>query len=320
MTFRIALLTAACLCAAFAGPSAFAEDAKQPEVPFLGGFLRESHVLYPLEQGDWKMRDEHRYDAQEAGVSVRFSRDDDKTGWIDVFFYPVGVLDAAAVERMAEAEKQELVAAWGSAMQDPKDITALSKFDVARPDDKDGKDPIVARSLDFAFERDGAMRSSAMVFAVDRMYAIKFRYTALQEKVSREKARSDLDAFARGFLPRLDIESTGQCWNPAPIEGLAKGAPAPKDAMITTSEDGTPSVWLLSDRVVARDPDGPGAKVMQILGMAMQERLYKGCTGADPIQPTVPKGMREVRFENKAPGVEQSPSERPIRVGRSGLG
>ncbi|MBX9403742.1 hypothetical protein K4L06_20745 [Lysobacter sp. BMK333-48F3] len=297
------------------GAAAAPEPSKQA---FLGGFLRQSHVVYPLRSGGWEMQAEKRYDQQEAGASVRFERAGDDSGWIDVFFYPVGVSSDADTAKMADAERRALLDTWGKSMAGPQDMTALSRFSVpikhdARAEPASGSsaadDDIAAYALDFAYVRDGKALSSAMVFAIDRMYAIKFRYSAETAKYPRARVRQDLEAFARDMLTRLDIGSSGGCWSPPPVETLAKGAPVPQKAMATTSVKGEAVAWVLSDRVVMRDPSQADAAKLQTLAMFLQGRLYRGCTGAEPSLPEVKDGMRELRFEYRSG--ESAPADRP---------
>ncbi|NUO77327.1 MAG: hypothetical protein HOQ32_15120 [Lysobacter sp.] len=256
------------------------EAAKPSPPPFLGGFLRESHVVYPLKLDGWEMAGEQRYDSQEAGASVRFQHAKDKSGWIDVFFYPVGVLSGAEIAEIAGTERQSLLDAWGKAMPDPQDMPGLTEFKL--PVGESGRSAQAARSggiaayaVDFGFTRDGKALNSAMVFAVDRMYAIKFRYSTDAAKISRAQVRQDLERFARQLLPRLEITSTGGCGSSSK-KSLSKGgqdAPAPQ---------------------------------------------YDGCAGAEPMHPDVKDGMRELRFEYRVS--DPAPADRPLRARRSGTG
>ena len=88
------LMGAACgLATLFASaPAAAAAADTQAERPFLGGFLQESRILYPLTIGPWVARDEHLYEQAEAGASVRYQHGDLRDRWIDVYFYPAGVV------------------------------------------------------------------------------------------------------------------------------------------------------------------------------------------------------------------------------------
>lgn len=194
------------------------------ESPLLGGFLRESHVVYPLAVPDgWKMLGEQRYDAPEHGASVRYHREGDKSGWMDVFYYPVGALAADALAEMADTERSNLVTTWEDALTG-EPITRLTTFNVST-----GRPApyfiVKAYATDFSYlHRDNKKSyNSAMVLMVDRLYAIKLRYSADAETRSREEVVKEAQHFARQLLPQVEISSTGQCGAP----GMAiNGKPA----------------------------------------------------------------------------------------------
>ncbi len=254
---------------AIAKPDSRIDASAPPAALFLGEFLRESHVLYPLKLDGWEMQGERRFDTQQAGALVRFQRSGDVSGWIDVFFYPIGVLTDEQVANRASAERQALLEAWGESMAGPLDMSALKTFVVqVDSESKSGKaikeDGITAYTLDFAYAHDGKPRSSAMVFTVDRMYAIKFRYSAQASEFTRARVRGELEQFAQHMLRRVEISSSGGCWSTSPAAH------------------------------------------------------FEGCTGAEPFQPEVKDGMRELRFEYRAS--ESNPVERPLRAKRFGTG
>ncbi|BCT93559.1 hypothetical protein LYSHEL_25830 [Lysobacter helvus] len=295
-----------------------AQDAK--DVPFLGGMLRESHIVYPLKVGDWGFVGEHRYDDQAAGVSVRFARQGDNAGWIDVYFYPVGVVSDDDLPKFAEMERRTLEDTWLS-KTGTGDIKPLATSVVKRKVNKDTNVPITTFATDFEYTYEGQHRNSAMVVAVDRLYAIKFRYSALADHASRNEVRRDIEAFAHTLLPTLDIGSSGACWDPPPIEVLAADAPDPEDGVLaTTKVDDVVTTFAMRDRVLTRrSQDDPSATLMQMMVMSMTGRLYDGCTGKDSQLPEVPEGMREVRFEYRAPDAAPLQAE-PMRARRAGVG
>jgi hypothetical protein len=189
--------------------------------PFLGGFLQESHVVYPLNVGNWSMQGEQRYDEPEWGASVRYQRKGDTTGWIDAYFYPVGVLSADGVKQMAATERKSLVDTWAKEISG-EPMTPLTSLvipvvdgAVVPADQHPRAKAINAQALDFTYVRDDTTYSSAMVFMVDRLYAIKFRYSAEVKTLTRGQLRRDVEAFARQLVPQLDISSTGKCGAPA---------------------------------------------------------------------------------------------------------
>jgi hypothetical protein len=192
-----------------------------PAAPFLGSFLHESHIVYPLAVPEgWEVLGEQRYDAPEQGASVRYHRVGDKSGWIDVFYYPVGALNAEQLAKMADTERRNLVTAWEDALTgDP--ITRLTTFTV--PTGRPAPYFIVtAYATDFSYlHRDNKKPyHSAMVLMVDRLYAIKLRYSADADVRSREEVVKETQHFARQLLPQVEISSTGQCGAP---EGVVNG-------------------------------------------------------------------------------------------------
>ena len=158
-----------------------------------------------------------------------------------------------------------------------------------------------------------------MVFAVHNLYAVKFRYTVDEKASDRVATREALVQFARALFASLDIDSTGTCWVPMPIEKLEEGAPAPTTFDMKTDVDGKPSTWVLSDRVIARDPTSLDATMSQVLGRAMVMGDITGCSEPSDEQRTAPKGMRVLRMEYTPPGEKSGPSDR-LRPARSGLG
>ncbi|WP_421568827.1 hypothetical protein [Stenotrophomonas sp. PD6] len=188
--------------------------------PFLGGFLQESHVVYPLNVGSWSMQAEQRYDEPEWGASVRYQRKGDTTGWIDAYFYPVGVLSTEEIEQMAASERKNLSDTWVKEISGAP-MTPLTTFvipiegAVVPAEQHPRAKEINAQALDFTYVRNDTTYSSAMVFMVDRLYAIKFRYSAEVKTLTRDQLRRDVESFARQLVPQLDISSTGKCGAPA---------------------------------------------------------------------------------------------------------
>lgn len=230
------------------------EDA--PLMPFLGGFLRESHVVYPLKvPTGWVMMSEHRYDELESGASVRFHREGDSSRWMDVYFYPIGAINKQQLEQLAGAEREQLVTVWKDAVTGAP-LSPLGSFSV--PLKSDASTPgsranaITGYAADFTYthRENGKRYNSVLVFMVDRLYAIRLRYSAEAEKLNRDQVRKEAEAFARNLLLKVEIISTGNC-----------GAPA----------------------------------------RALEGEIAEGCVGEEPVQPLVPEGYRELRFEYPAP-------------------
>lgn len=146
---------------------------------------------------------------------------------------------------------------------------------------------------------------------------MKARYSVLAQSMSRDDVRERLERFATEIHPLLQISSTGGCWAPLPVEPLVD--PVPEGAVFTIDRDGVPTEYVYPDRVLARDPASPSARVAMMLGMAHQERLYSGCDGAEPLNPDVPQGKREIRIEYVPPGDGPAP-EAIRRSRRAGVG
>lgn len=305
-------------------PPAIADDAStEKDVPFLGGFLRETWVRYPTKVGEWETIGERRYDTPDAGVSVRFERKGDETGRIDVFFYPIGVQTANQQAQYAEAERASLRESWREHMADPDDITPLSTIVIPMPaqrEDNPRSEGITARVTDFAYEREDTRYNSAMLFAIHRMYAVKLRYSIGENASSRARVRDTLEGFARQLFPALSIDSTGECWALPSVEVLPEGAPDPEGALATTSIDGKTATWVFADRVVVRKSGQADAPLSQILAMSLSGRLIDGCEAPSDTVPVAPEGTRYLHMEYPAPDEQTAPPGEPMRPARSGLG
>lgn len=180
--------------------------------PFLGGVLRATSVVYPVQVADWKAVGERRYDSVGAGASVRYQRDGREHGWIDVYFYPVGRLEPHERARLVESERSGLLEARKGAMARKDDMSRIDSLRFTVPAlGEGGSDHLEASAMDFGFHRDGKQYSSVMILALDRLYAIKLRYSVETSTASRKKARRELEEFAGVLLPQLDIVSSGTC-------------------------------------------------------------------------------------------------------------
>ena len=62
------------------------------DVPFLGGFLRDTSIIFPERIGSWEFVYENRFDEAPYGASLRYQKPNDSTGWIDVYLFPVGIV------------------------------------------------------------------------------------------------------------------------------------------------------------------------------------------------------------------------------------
>lgn len=304
------LVAIALLALALSSATANAGDApgaaREPgaAVPFLGGFLQQTRILYPLRVNGWSAQGEKRYDAQRDGVSVRYMLADADEQWIDVFFYPAGVIDTAQWKATATAEHAGIADARRKSGFEV-DMGRLSGFRIGTRGSS-----VEGYASDLAFRKGGERFSSALVLAYDRLYTVKARLSAPSDVLSRRQARKALESFFRALWPELAITSHGHCWMPLPIEQLHAVPPA-AGVVATQAQDGTVNAYLLRDRVLAANPQAPEAHAMMLLGMAMQGRMYDGCEPADSVVPAAAEGQREIRIEywpEPAGGAENAPS------------
>jgi hypothetical protein len=345
MSMRRAL---AAIALVFVGQAAYAAGSGE-RVPFLGGFIQETRIVYPLSVDGWSANGEKRYDDPEHGVSVRYVRDGVDDRWIDVFFYPVGVVTPAEVAKIVQHERDSLAGTWAREPNLPPELSPLRTFDFPRalaPEARDAGSPVVpanavhparpvanggddaamageetgtAHSMDLVFGPAGKRRNSAMVMAASRMYMVKTRFSVLGDAMEREAVRAYLERFTTDLVRSTGIDSTGACWQPLPVSALPPGQPPPEGAVLTLSQDGVATTFVYADRVLARDPTSPAAQVAITLGMVRAGRSYDGCVDSRPRNPSVPEGSREIRIEYRVPGGDAPPAPR-LRTVRTGLG
>ncbi len=199
-----------------------AEDAAPSDLTvFLGDFLRGTSVVYPMQVGQWQAVDERRYDDVLGGASVRFERPGDKTGWIDLYFYPAGVQEPAQRREAAEGEREALLDARREQMASERDMSPLQSMVVPVASlGPGGPARVDANVLDFLYSHEGTAYSSVMVFAIDRMYAIKLRYSVEATAASRQQARREAETFFKALLPGVEITSFGSCGGVPPEDQL----------------------------------------------------------------------------------------------------
>lgn len=190
-----------------------ADDAGPPDrTVFLGDFLRGTSVVYPLQVGQWQAVNERRYDDVLGGASIRFERPGDQSGWIDLYFYPAGVQEPAQQRTTAEGEREALLDARREKMASERDMSALRSMVVPVASlGPGGPAQVDAHVLDFRYSHEGTAYSSVMVFAIDRMYAIKLRYSVEATAASRPQARREAETFFRTMLSGVEITSFGSC-------------------------------------------------------------------------------------------------------------
>ena len=321
MSFRYKR-TCLLLLMALAAPAAVAEiptppitGSVQAQTPFLGGFLKETRVIYPLQVAEWQAQGEHLYDEQELGASVRYMHNRDKDRWMDLYFYPGGILTN---ERLVEAmestlEGMRLSAGYSAADVDPIKPIVFTQGSGAQ------KQKITAYTTSMRLVREGQTYHSAMVMLVSNLYFIKGRFSVEEKSLSRRGAQKQLEKFMAAVVRESTLRSTGDCWMPPPIlekAVLTKGAPG---QLASTDKEGVLSAVAYADRVEALDARSPEAIVMQFLSMPMSGRLVPGCGPVEDMNPEVPKGMREIRLEFGAPSGDKGNQSVPLRTRATGV-
>jgi hypothetical protein len=286
------------------------------EVPFLGGFLTETRILYPLRLGDWEARGERRYEQAELGVSVRYQHRHHRDRWVDVYFYPGGVLEDGRLLRETQGTLESI-----------RDHGGYSDVDVTPPHDYrvsigSGKQRrhVPAHAVAMSLRRDGKDYSSAMVLLAKDLYFIKGRFSAEADVMKPARVQSQLQALMEQLVRDTTVLSTGACWMPPPIVQVASLDDKADGGLMSTRRDGDLRVVAHADRIDALEPDAPEAKVMQLMSMTASGRGIQGCNPPEDMTPDVPPTHREIRFEYRAPDGRSDGSTPRLRGRRLGVG
>lgn len=195
---------------------AMAQDDNAPAPPFLGGFLKETRIVYPLRIGDWEAQGEHLYDQPELGASVRYRHRGHADRWIDLYFYPAGVLPPERLQVDTQRLLDELRAAIGQPdYYSEGDFDAPRMFMIALAqgdhDSDDGNSAIQARSAGMRLARESSAYHSALVLLVRNLYYVKGRYSVDADALSRDETRAQLETFMTEAVHATDITSSGDC-------------------------------------------------------------------------------------------------------------
>lgn len=314
LSLLMALAAPATLAVAQA-PAAPDAGSAQTQTPFLGGFLKETRVIYPLRIAEWQAQGEHLYEQQELGASVRYMHNLQKDRWMDLYFYPAGILTN---EQLAEAmestlEGMRLSAGYSAADVDPIKPVVFTQGGGAQ------KQKITAYTTSMRLVREGQTYHSAMVMLVSDLYFIKGRFSVEEKSLSRRETQKQLEKFMAAVVRESTLHSTGDCWAPPPIvekAALIKDAPG---QLMATDKDGVLSAVAYADRVEALDARSPEAIAMQFISMPTSGRLIPGCGPAEDMNPEVPKDMREIRLEFGAPSGDKGNQSVPLRTRATGV-
>lgn len=318
------------ICLIVLAPSAHAQGAvaedvgTQAPVPFLGGFLKETRVIYPLRVDDWEAGGEHRYDQAELGVSVRYQQGKRRDRWVDVYFYPAGAVPPSQLDRDVSQTLEGIrthAGTPGGYQQLAIDPVQPFAFELG-PSER--RQRIEGRSVSLRFEKDGRAYHSAMVLLVKDLYYVKGRFSAQAEAVSRDGVQSQLERMIEALLRETVVVSTGDCWSPPPIAAAAGRLdsmdPNAEGAVASAADHGQASVVAYADRVEAPDPLSPQASSMQPQAASMSGRRAEGCLPAEDLNLEVPPGRREIRIEYRVPRERGDGTTPRLRGQRSGLG
>jgi hypothetical protein len=156
-------------------------------------------------------------------------------------------------------------------------------------------------SLDATMVHEGARRNSALTLQYESLYFIKGRLSARADDASRRSLRRSLEDFASALVPRLEVRSSGDCWQPLPIAPMPADGPPAGEVIVSTDDGSGGKTVLTRSGVFADRPDSPPAALTMMLGMAQLGRLFPGCVPAEDLNAPVPEGMRELRLEFHAP-------------------
>ncbi|MCD9125484.1 hypothetical protein [Luteimonas fraxinea] len=279
--------------------AAFAADAA---APLLGGYMRESRIVYPLTVQDWHAQGEHRYEQPEAGVSVRYASSDGHDAWLDVYVYPIGevgieLLDAHMVQTVGELEGIAGRAHGREIRFGPVQAHRIP-LDAVDGDSADGG----LRSAGGRMDSGDTIFHTALAVALRQYYFIKGRYSVGEATMSPDAARAALAGFLEQFVQRVRISSTGGCGAPLPVVVIKPHAALPESGLLEVTHDDRPLAVLTGDyRVFTHTQDDPAVSLLQGSGRMMRDARFPGCVGESPVEPEVPDDHREIRIEYRAP-------------------
>jgi hypothetical protein len=213
-------------------------DARSKPVPFLGGFLTETRILYPLRVDHWESQREHRYDDAEYGASVRYQDSADDERWLDVYFYPIGLVPPAS----ARSEMEGVMRAIAGSAGQPDSYQRVALGDThafkIRLDPADADSAITAYSGALDFTSKEGHYSSAIVVLVKDLYYIKARMSLPAKRMPPQAVRDQLEAFMATLVQQSTLISTGACWSYSNQKSTSDASVAG----CTSPEQMTPSV------------------------------------------------------------------------------
>ena len=201
---------------AFLTPAAHAADktvplaVQAPQTSLLGGFIRETRVIYPLRIGEWQAQGEHLFDQQAFGVSVRYQHLREKERWLDLFFYAAGVVSESQLDAAAAETMEGIRASAADAVEAGSTPLLAVSLPLAQR-----AGALSARSASLRVLREGKAYSSAMLLLAKDLYYVKGRYSAPAAALSPREAQRQLEGFVAEVMRRSRLLTSGDCWTSA---------------------------------------------------------------------------------------------------------
>lgn len=277
--------------------------------PLLGGYLRETRIVYPLAVAGWQAQGETRYEPPELGVSVRYARDAAHAAHVDLYLYPAGEVGASSLDAHMAQTIEELHGLDG------QEHGRTIRFGTVHAE-RVALDGVDAESADGEMRSaSGWMRSgdakyhTALAIAVRQYHFVKARYSVAADATSEASVRSTLAALVGQLVEQIEIVNTGSCGAPFPLVVIDAGSGFPDARLADVTRDEQVRALLTQDfELVTRDPDDPAVALLEAAGKALRQTRYPGCAGETPVEPDVPEGHREIRIEYRAPNAGPGPA------------
>lgn len=318
MRIHVALVCFATCCTAFACAAVARADAGAR--PFLGAYLQETRVVYPLEVGPWVAVDEQRYDQPELGVSVRYRQAEREDRWMDLYFYPAGTMFDPGFVRAFDHEVRQVEASRTQAGHAVETVTSPRTFDA--PGEYDpllGEMAVRPRSTAFTFADGDRRYHSTLTMTVRGLYFMKVRFSMQAEVADLDAVRAEGEAFLSGFARTVRIHNTGDCWRTLDVRDIPADGVKPQGILASANDGTEDEVWVMEDAILAR-PALLGDEARRQAPLALARDLHAAlrgrCQSPESMDVEVPAGMREIRIEYRTPGkpAAQPSPRRPTRA------
>ncbi|WP_072323789.1 hypothetical protein [Luteibacter sp. UNCMF366Tsu5.1] len=207
-----------------------------------------------------------------AGVSLRYRIDNAQWIIADVFIYPAGEGDSAAMLRRAAEDFRESVA-YAERQQIYRNVWwgDESAYTATLP----GGRTVEGRVLPIVFDAQQDMLASRAYLFYRKLYFVKIRLSTTVDAV--ESLADDADSFIANLLGGVDIVSVGTCGRRMDLVMVPPGQTPPPDLKDGASSDGY--------RVLLRGgkPGTPAyaAQLAKTMTLAAKRQRASGCTLLD---------------------------------------